>query len=116
MAASAAPSSTPSSRSETQRGNGPGFASRKKWLDHFAKHGREFGDVDAEGYLRMAQELRDRPLSSDILESQRDNGEFARFERSSGSFLACNRDRTIRTFFRPRDGERYFQRQARRHR
>jgi hypothetical protein len=62
----------------------------------------------------LAQELRDKPVSDDILEAARPDGSFSRFERSSGSFLACNSDKTIRTFFKPHDGERYFQRQIKR--
>lgn len=89
-----------------------GFASREKLQQHYRKHGREFGRISAERYLRMAQELRDRPVGGNVLELRRDDG-MARFDRGSGAFLACARNGTIRTFFRPVDGERYFQRQAR---
>ncbi|MGE5843584.1 MAG: hypothetical protein ACM32K_01670, partial [Syntrophaceae bacterium] len=36
-----------------------GFASRQKMVDHYRKHGREFGTITMEQYLRKAQELRD---------------------------------------------------------
>ena len=91
-----------------------GFASREKFQQHYRKHGREFGRISAERYLRMAQELRDRPVGGGILELRRSDGT-ARFDRGSGAFLACARNGTIRTFFRPVDGERYFQRQRKRH-
>jgi pyocin large subunit-like protein len=37
-----------------------------------------------------------------------------RFDRRGGEFLAFERDLTIRTFFRPNDGEAYFDRQLKR--
>ena len=61
-------------------------------------------------YLTMAQGLRDAPLSASVLEAPQSNGSYARFDRRSGAFLAFNRDLTIRTFFRPDDGEAYFRR------
>src|SRR5690349_22041934 len=42
-----------------------GFRSRERWMEHFAKHGGQFPGADAERYLRLAQELRDRPAGGD---------------------------------------------------
>lgn len=91
-----------------------GFASRQKFLDHYEKHGREFGQITADEYLRQAQTLRDRPAGKDVLEVVRADGVVTRFEKSSGAFLAFNRDLTIRTYFKPNDGQNYFWRQSRR--
>ncbi|HNQ02335.1 MAG TPA: hypothetical protein PKN59_08590 [Syntrophales bacterium] len=91
-----------------------GFASRQKLVEHYEKHGREFGPITLEQYLRKAQELRDRPAGGPVLESLRPDGVTTRFDRASGDFIAFNRDGTIRTYFRPADGEAYFQRQLRR--
>ncbi|HEV2690066.1 MAG TPA: hypothetical protein VGV35_16015 [Bryobacteraceae bacterium] len=93
---------------------GPGFRSRSQLDEHYAKHGSEFGNISKDEYLRRAQELRDAPVGGPILEARRPNGEFSRFDRRKGYFGAYNPDRTIRTFFIPNDGERYFQRQAKR--
>ena len=49
-----------------------------------------------------------------LLEEVRDDGRITRFDRTSGAFLAFDRDGIIRTFFRPNDGEAYFRRQAER--
>ena len=93
-----------------------GFASRQKLVDHYRKHGREFGAVTMEQYLGNAQELRDRPAGGAILESVRPDGVVSRYDRETGDFLAFNRDGIIRTYFRPTDGEAYFKRQiGRRH-
>jgi len=98
------------------RGWGPsvGFASRERWQEHFEKHGAEFGNITAEEYLRQAQALRDAAPGHAILEAVRADGVVTRFDRDSGAFVAVNRNGIIRTFFRPNDGERYFQRQKER--
>jgi pyocin large subunit-like protein len=93
---------------------GPGFRSRRQFDEHYQKHGREFGNISQQEYLRLAQELRDAPTGGAILETVKPGGIVSRFDRRSGSFGAYNPDRTIRTFFIPNDGERYFHRQARR--
>ncbi len=95
-------------------GGSVGFRSRDNLRDHFIKHGREFGAITMDAYLTQAQTLRDASIDDRVLELARDDGVFSRFDRDSGSFLAFNADGTIRTFFRPNDGERYFRRQARR--
>jgi len=93
-----------------------GFASRQKLVDHYKKHGREFGAITSEQYLRKAQGLRDRQAGGAMLESARPDGVVTRFDRESGDFIAFNRDGVIRTYFRPADGEAYYRRQlGRRH-
>jgi len=91
-----------------------GFASRRKFLDHYEKHGAEFGSISREEYLRQAQALRDSPAGGEILETARADGVITRFDRKTGAFLAFNPDLTIRTYFKPNDGERYFRRQSKR--
>jgi pyocin large subunit-like protein len=91
---------------------GPGFRTRALFEEHFQKHGREFGNVSPEQYLRLAQELRDAPAGGPILEARKPGGIVTRFDRRSGAFGAFNSTGTIRTFFKPNDGERYFRRQA----
>ncbi len=91
-----------------------GFRSPKHLADHFRKHGAEFEGSTQAAYLRAAQELRDRPVGGDVLELVRPDRTVSRYDRKIGAFLAFDTDGTIRTFFRPADGEAYFQRQARR--
>jgi pyocin large subunit-like protein len=93
--------------------SGPGFRSRRQFDEHYAKHGREFGKISKQEYLRLAQALRDAPASGRILEARAPDGIVSRFDRRTGSFGAYNPDGTIRTFFIPNAGERYFHRQAR---
>jgi pyocin large subunit-like protein len=93
---------------------GPGFRTRALFEEHYQKHGREFGKISPEEYLRLAQDLRDAPAGGPILEARKPGGIITKFDRRSGAFGAYNGNRTIRTFFKPNDGERYFHRQANR--
>ncbi len=93
---------------------GIGFRSEQALDRHFTKHGGEFDGYTRAEYVRAAQRLRDLPAGGDILEVRRPDGTMSRFDRGSGAFGAFDPDGTIRTFFRPNDGEAYFRRQARR--
>jgi len=93
-----------------------GFRTHRALTEHFAKHGAEFRAASPKEYLALAQALRDRPAGGDVLEIVRGDGVITRFDRASGAFIAFERDGVIRTFFIPNDGERYFQRQAKRQR
>lgn len=99
--------------SSTQK-TGIGFSSQEALAEHFEKHGHEFNARSESDYLKMAQALRDAPLGKEILEGVRADSVVTRFDKSSGAFLACNEDGTIRTFFRPNDGEDYYWRQLKR--
>jgi len=103
-----------SSASQGGYGSQVRFRSRQRLLEHFDKHGAEFRVADAAGYLALAQSLRDAPVGGPVLEAVRADGVVSRFDRRDGTFIAFEDDGTLRTCFRPNDGERYFQRQARR--
>lgn len=92
-----------------------GFRTADRLADHFDKHGAEFDAPTAEAYLVLAQTLRSTPPAGDVLEIvRRTDGVIAKYDRRSGAFIAFDADSTIRTFFKPNDGEAYFRRQARR--
>jgi pyocin large subunit-like protein len=91
-----------------------GFRTRERLVEHYRKHGREFGSINMDRYLRLAQALRDRPAGGMILEAVRGDGVTVRYDKSSGAFIAFNRDGTIRSFFRPDRGDAYFRSQLRR--
>lgn len=80
--------------------------------EHFAKHGRAFGPITQQQYLRAAQQLRDSRPGKNVLESKRPDGSGAKFDRRRGWFVEYDSDGTLRTFFIPNDGIRYFERQA----
>ncbi len=110
----AGPVSDHASASASGFGATIGFRSQRRLDEHYVKHGSEFGRITKAEYLRRAQQLRDAPVEGDVLELRRPDGTTARFDRGTGAFIAFDSDGTIRTFFRPNDGESYFRRQARR--
>jgi len=111
-AAPAADNPAPTRTSIGSRRSGIGFRSGAQLNEHFQKHGAEFGRISRAEYLRLAQSLRDAPVGGSIEEIRRTDGTVSRFDRSTGAFIAFDRDGTIRTFFKPNDGEAYFRRQA----
>jgi len=91
---------------------GQGFRTAHLLQDHFDRHGREFGKITRQQYLHLAQQLRDSHVGKDILESKSPDG-MIRFDRRHGYFGAYETDGTIRTFFIPPDGIRFFERESR---
>jgi pyocin large subunit-like protein len=91
-----------------------GFVDERRLEEHYRKHGAEFGTITRHDYLRQAQLLRDAAAGGPVLQSVRADGVVTKFDRQTGAFIAFNPNGTIRTFFKPNDGERYFRRQAER--
>jgi pyocin large subunit-like protein len=92
-----------------------GFRTRDRLLDHYDKHGAEFKAASPEAYLVLAQTLRAAPPGGEVREIVRPtDGVISKFDRRTGAFVAFDADSIIRTFFKPNDGEAYFERQARR--
>jgi len=107
------PTATPSPRGAQPAGlTTPGFSSRRELVEHYDKHGEEVPGYSMAAYLAAAQSLRDAPDGGNVMELRRRDGVITRFDRATGAFLAIDRDGTIRTFFKPNDGEAYFRRQA----
>src|SRR5256885_3686738 len=69
---------------------GPGFRSRRQFDEHYAKHGREFGNISQQEYLLRAQALRDAPAGGAILQAVTPDGIVSRFDRKTGAFGAYN--------------------------
>jgi pyocin large subunit-like protein len=90
---------------------GPGFRNGHLLDDHFERYGHEFGQITKLQYLHLAQQLRDSRPGNNILESRR-HGMILKFDRKRGYFGAYDSDGTIRTFFIPPEGVRYFEGQV----
>lgn len=103
--------SIPAAKSDASVDARVGFTSKRALEEHYAKHGHEFGGIGQSQYLRLAQELRDAPAGGSVREARRADGVITRFDTRSGAFIAFHEDRSIRTFFKPNDGIRYFERQ-----
>jgi len=103
--------SEPSAKSAASVDTHVGFTSKRALEEHYAKHAPEFGTISQSQYLRLAQELRDAPKGGSVREARRADGVITRFDTRSGAFIAFHQDKSIRTFFKPNDGIRYFERQ-----
>jgi pyocin large subunit-like protein len=88
------------------------FRSKLLLDEHFEKFGHEFGAITEQQYVHLAQQLRDARPGKDILQLRRTDGGISKFDRKRGYFGTYNADGSIRTFFVPADGVRYFARQA----
>lgn len=108
------PAESVSTASESNLSAQWGFRTHQLLTEHFHKHGAEFGPIGINTYLGLARKLRDKSVSNDVLETVRADGVVVRYDRSSGAFIAFDRDGTIRTFFKPNDGEAYYKRQMNR--
>lgn len=89
----------------------PGFRSPHLQHDHFVKYGSQFGKITEAQYVHMAQQLRDAAEGKNVLASKRQDGGGSKFDVKKGWFVAYDADMTVRTFFIPKDGEKYFERQ-----
>ncbi len=90
---------------------GPGFRTPHLLEDHFARYGPQFGTITIQQYLRMAQQLRDSLPGRNVLVSKRPEGGGSKYDIRRGWFVAYNGDGSLLTFFRPKDGVRFFYRQ-----
>ena len=70
-----------------------GFATERRLDEHFEKHGREFGRITRQDYLRQAQLLRDAEVGGPVLQTVRADGVTTRFDKQTGAFIAFNRKR-----------------------
>src|SRR3954470_9935954 len=103
----------PASSEARDRAN-VGFVNDRRLDEHYDKHGGEFGRITRQDYLRQAQLLRDAEVGGPVLQTVRSDGVTTKFDRQTGAFVPFTRSGTIRTFFKPNDGERYYRRQAER--
>ena len=90
---------------------GAGFRTLHLLEDHFDRFGNQFGPINMQQYLRLAQQLRDAAPGRNILISKRQDGGGSKFDTKHGWFVAYDGDGALRTFFVPKDGVRYFERQ-----
>ena len=86
------------------------FRSEKQYVDHFKKHGHEFGDITIEEYLQMANDLINS--DSDTLHTKiSKDGDYLFYDEETNEFLVLSDDGYIRTFFKPNARIDYYNRQ-----
>ncbi len=85
------------------------FANDGLLVEHFEKHGQEFGYATKEEYLQGANEVINNPSSLHKYEAE--DGDDCYYLQSTNEFVVVSPDGTIRTYFKPDDGVAYFNRQ-----
>ena len=85
------------------------FQSQELFTKHFEKHQAEYGTISTQEYLRQATLLADAELSDDVVQLIRSDNSIAKYRFSTNDFLVLNEDGTIRTFFKPKSREAYWQ-------
>jgi pyocin large subunit-like protein len=78
---------------------------------HFQKHGAEMGFSSEADYLRAAQAL---VQGGPGVETYRRGGDTLYFRESTGEFAVVSDRNVLRTYFKPGDGRRYWERQKER--
>lgn len=78
-------------------------------MEHFEKHGHEFGYTTAEEYLEGANRV---IASEDVLHKiEAEDGDDVYYLEATNEFVVVSTDGYIRTYFKPNDGIEYFNRQ-----
>lgn len=87
------------------------FRSKKLFDDHYKKHGAEFGDITQEEYLQLANDMLNSDSDTILHKTEAEDGDDVLFDTDTGYFLVLSTDGYIRTFFIPKAGIDYFDRQ-----
>jgi hypothetical protein len=87
------------------------YGSSDNAQEHWRKHGGDFAeDRDARDYERSARDFVHNPPPDAEIKHRR-NGDTLIYEPSTNTFAVENRDGQPRTYFKPHNGERYWDRQ-----
>jgi filamentous hemagglutinin len=83
-------------------GGAPGrFADNAKLIDHFNRHGADFGATSAAQYERAADGFLSGTRGTGVLEKVRPNGDIVRYDPATEAFGIIKPDGTIRTYYKP---------------
>ena len=86
------------------------FANDDRLQEHWQKHGKEWGNITRDEYLAKARAF--FALPAEKLQSLKEkDGDTVYYRKETNEFGVLSDRKVIRTFFRPRDGQRYFERQ-----
>lgn len=77
---------------------------------HYKKHKREYGNISQSEYLKKAQALAGT-TGKHILTKKRSNGDILKYNTKTNDYLALDKNDRIKTFFKPSQGIKYWNRQ-----
>jgi filamentous hemagglutinin len=78
-----------------------GLADPIKLLDHYTRHGADFGAPSAAQYEQMADAFLNGPRGIGVLQKVRANGDVVRYDPATQAFGVVKPDGTIRTYYEP---------------
>lgn len=87
------------------------FRNESLYESHYKKHGAEFGKITKEEYLRKANELINSDSPDVLHKTEKEDGDFLFYNQKTNEFLVLSTDGYIRTYFKPDDGIKYWERQ-----
>ena len=85
------------------------FRNETLWEEHFQKHGSEFGYKSKEEYLKGANEVINSSTSKHKTEAE--DGDEIYYDEEKNEIVFVSTDGYIRTYFKPKDGINYYNRQ-----
>lgn len=91
-------------------GNGPIWSANSKMsgvrnaYDHFARHGKDFGSVNAVAYVKSAQSFVSKPPPG-TLTKVRPNGDLVRYHPPTKTFAVSSSNGAVRTFYKVNEAE-----------
>ena len=86
------------------------FASPESVDKHFLKHKNEFEEeITKEEYVEFAEQFKNRELSDTVQKFTRSDGSTGKYDIESNEFEVINSDGSIRTYFKPIDGIKYWE-------
>lgn len=90
------------------------FSSTKKLNDHWEKHKKEFPGLTKEGYLKRAQSLAGSTSKNVLSKKKKDgSGDIVKYNTNTGEFISLSKNDVIKTFFKPKYGQKDWKKKAR---
>ena len=84
------------------------FRTKKQFDGHYEKHGKEFGDITQEEYLKKANDLINNDSDTILHKTEAEDGDQIFYDTVNNEILFLSADGYIRTYFRPSRGIDYY--------
>ena len=84
------------------------FRTQKQFDGHYEKHGKEFGDITQEEYLKKANDLINNDSDTILHKTEAEDGDYIFYDTVNNEILFLSTDGYIRTYFKPNRGIDYY--------
>jgi hypothetical protein len=95
----------------TEDAKGTEWGRPETLADHYRRHGADFEAKSAKEYAKMASDFFVRAKKEKLPTKIATDGTIRIYDRKTNTFGAYNPDGTTKTFFKPKDGQKYWNRQ-----